>query len=192
MEELGVRRARSASEGYVKRNNYSKTSVQWLEWLMVKSKRTGQPAHIRHALNGGEYRIAVTNYRADGYDVKTKAVYEFLGCVFHGCKTCYQHDRSTTMHHTTDQSLEELYVVTKMREEEIKRLGYKYKCICEHKFYKNLKKAEMYYFVSQLDVQDRLNPIDSFFGGRTNAVKLHDKVDQGETIEYYDCTSLYL
>lgn len=61
-------------EGYVKRDNYNKTSIQWLEWLMVKSKRTGQPVHIRHALNGGEYRIAGTNYRADGYDVKTKTV----------------------------------------------------------------------------------------------------------------------
>jgi len=49
----------------------------------------------------------------------------------------------------------------------------------------------MKYFVSQLDVQDRLNPRDSFFGGRTNAVKLHHKVDEGETIEYYDFTSLY-
>ena len=96
------------------------------------------------------------------------------------------------MHPTTDQSLEELYVVTKKREEEIKRLGYKYKCIWEHQFHQNMKKSkEMNYFVSQLDVRDRLNPRDSFFGGRTNAVKLHHKVDQGETIEYYDFTSLY-
>jgi len=130
------------SEGYVKRDNYSKTSIQWLEWLMEKSKRKRQLIHIRHALNESEYRIAGTNYRADGYDVKTKTVYEFLGCVFHGCKTCYQDDRSTTTHPTTDQSLEELYVVTKKREEEIKRLGYKYKCIWEHQFHKNLKKAK--------------------------------------------------
>lgn len=95
---------------------------------------------------------------------KIQGLYEFLGCVFHGCKICYPHDRSKTNHPTTDQSIEELYVITKKREKEIKNLNYKYKCIWEHQFHKNLKKKkDMNHFVSQLDIQDRLNPRDSFF-----------------------------
>ena len=40
--------------------------------------------------------------------------------------------------------------------------------------------------------QDRLEPRDAFFGGRTNAIKLfHECTDPGEKIKYVDFTSLY-
>lgn len=42
-------------------------------------------------------------------------------------------------------------------------------------------------FVSNLEVIDRLNPRDAFFGGRTNAVKL---MHEGPA-KYIDFTSLY-
>ena len=44
-----------------------------------------------------------------------------------------------------------------------------------------------------LKLVDPLDPRDAFFGGRTNAVKLHHEVDQanGEKIKYIDVTSLY-
>lgn len=32
-------------------------------------------------------------------------------------------------------------------------------------------------YISRLDIQERLNTRESFIGGRTNAVKLHCKVD---------------
>ena len=40
-------------------------------------------------------------------------------------------------------------------------------------------------------VPQRLDPRDSFFGGRTNATRLHYKAGPGQTIEYADFTSLY-
>lgn len=49
----------------------------------------------------------------------------------------------------------------------------------------------MKFFVEGLDIQDRLNPRDSFFGGRTNAVRMHYKVQEDQKIMYYDYTSLY-
>ena len=49
----------------------------------------------------------------------------------------------------------------------------------------------MQQFICTLDLQDRLDPRDSFFGGRTNAVKLHYKAKEDEKIQYYDFTSLY-
>lgn len=54
-----------------------------------------------------------------------------------------------------------------------------------------MKNENIRLFVNGLDIQDRLNPTESFFGGRTNAVKLHYKIKAHETIEYYDFTSLY-
>jgi len=109
------------------------------------------------------------------------------------CRQCYPHDRITTIHLTTEQSMEELYVVTKKRQTHIKSLGYKYVEIWEHEFHRQLEEdAQMKTFVDALDIQDRLNSRDSFFGGRTNAIRLHYKIQyQHEKIEYYDFTSLY-
>ena len=70
------------SQGYTKRENHSKISIQWLEWLMEKSRHRGNPVSISHALNGGEYRVPGTNYRCDGF-TKTPngmgTIYEFYG-----------------------------------------------------------------------------------------------------------------
>mgnify|MGYP000668789923 FL=1 len=30
-----------------------------------------------------------TSYFVDGYDAQTRTVYEFRGCLYHGCRTCY-------------------------------------------------------------------------------------------------------
>lgn len=70
------------SQGYTKRDNYSKISIQWLEWLMEKSRQRGNSIAISHALNGGEYQVPGTNYRCDGF-AKTPTgkgtIYEFYG-----------------------------------------------------------------------------------------------------------------
>ena len=45
--------------------------------------------------------------------------------------------------------------------------------------------------VNSFGVVPRLQPRDTFFGGRTNAIQLHHVVDDGEKICYLDFTSLY-
>ena len=65
------------SDGYKMTQKYSKQSIQWLDYLM----RT-ENIDIRHAENGGEYRI--NNYQVDGYDETNNTVYEFHGCYWHG------------------------------------------------------------------------------------------------------------
>lgn len=82
--------------------------------------------------------------------------------------------------------------MTKNREKELKNLGYKLVIVWEHQFKFQLEKnAALQQFVSTLDLQERLDPRKSFFGGRTNAIKLHYKAAEDETIQYYDFTSLY-
>ena len=89
--------------------------------------------------------------------------------------------------------MSELYYTTKKKEKELKAMGYRYVCIWEHEFRNQMRSNnEMYQFVTGLDLTERLHPRDSFFGGRTNAIKLyHEVTEPGETIEYYDYTSLY-
>lgn len=112
--------------------------------------------------------------------------------MFHGCPSCYREDRHHLKHPSTNQTIHELYEMTKKRERELKDLGYNVVFIWEHQFkYQLEKNAALKRFVSTLDIQDRLDPRESFFGGRTNAIKLHYKVAKDETIQYYDFTSLY-
>ncbi|KAG8177594.1 hypothetical protein JTE90_024195 [Oedothorax gibbosus] len=58
----------------------------------------------------------------------------------------------------------------------------------EHSFTNDKKtNAALKNFISSLEVVDRLNPRDAFFGGRTNAIKLYH---EGPS-KYIDFTSLY-
>lgn len=85
--EVGKRRLKSPiavvpSQGYVSKGNYSKISIQWLEWLMYRSRKRGAPIHIQHALNDGEHHIPGTNYRCDGFAENPNGkgtLYEFYG-----------------------------------------------------------------------------------------------------------------
>lgn len=73
------------SNGYTCKDNFSKVSIQWLEWLMEKNKLKGIPLFIHHTLNGGEYRVPGTNYRCDGYskdESGKQTIYEFYGNFF--------------------------------------------------------------------------------------------------------------
>ena len=88
------------------------------------------------------------------------------GCTFHGFTTCFPNDRSTLLHPSTKQSVEELYTVTMKREKELPTRGYKVVTKWEHDFHLDIKRNDnLRTFVNGLDVQERLNPRDSFWGG---------------------------
>ncbi|XP_065934895.1 uncharacterized protein [Magallana gigas] len=143
------------SQGYASKDNYSKISIQWLEWLMQRSRQRGKPVHICHALNGEEYHVPGTNYRCDGFAEKPNGkgtIYEFFGCVYHGCPDCFQHDRSDVRHSATNQTLDDLFKMTKKREKELKELGYELIVVWEHQFrYQLEKNIDLQRFVSTLD-----------------------------------------
>ena len=111
------------------------------------------------------------------------------GCLWHGCRECYKSSRDSTILPRTKQSIEELYALTIRKKDFLQKKGMKYVCIWEHEFYEQLESnVEMKTFVEGLDIQKRLNPRDSFFGGRTNASKLHYKTKDTEQIKYVDFT----
>ena len=101
-------------------------------------------------------------------DFLTFVSFFLQGCLYHGCKTCYP-DRHI-IHPRTKQSVEELLTLTMKKKTALERKGYHYVCCWSHEFQAMLKEDEkMARFVSSLDIQERLDPRDSFFGGRTNA-----------------------
>ena len=173
--------------GGYKIDHYSKSSIQWLEWM---SHHGG--VRIQHALNGGERSLLGTRYKLDGFCHETNTAYEFHGCVFHGCPQCFPEDREETKHPLTQQSMSELYALTQKKKAYVECQGMKYVCVWEHEFREACQgNSEFRHFIQTLDVTDRLDPRDSFFGGRTNASQLYYKAREIEQIKYVDFTSLY-
>ena len=76
------------------RSNQSIKALKWLAW-QEHQLRLQQPApsdRIRSIRNMGEQRVA--NHLVDGYDPTTQTVYEFHGCLWHGCPDCFPVQRN--------------------------------------------------------------------------------------------------
>ena len=63
-------------------------AIKWLEW---EAKRRG--IHIYHARCGHGGERSILGALVDGYHPETKTVFQFHGCLWHGCKECYPDDR---------------------------------------------------------------------------------------------------
>ena len=77
---------------------YSKCSIEWLEFVAAQTNSV-----IRHAVSGGgEKEIVDTElgkmYYVDGFCEATNTVYEFYGCVFHGCPLCFDGENDHPFH----------------------------------------------------------------------------------------------
>ena len=188
--------AKDPRNGYTA-DQYSKVSILWLKWVEHQLKQNGSNVSIQHALNGHEKKVIIDGrtYRLDGFYIdhdNKKIALEFHGCIFHGCQSCYPHNRQDIKHPKTGQTMNVLYTLTKKKQRALEKAGYIYQCMWECEFHKDLQSnTHLQEFVKDIEVQDRLNPRDSFFGGRTNASKLHYKVKGEEKIKYVDFTSLY-
>ena len=104
-------------------------SLKALQWLYFKEKeipKQGASAdRIKHVRNGGEQtvRTTVTSYFVDGYDHLTRTIYEFHGCLFHGCPNCFP-NRQAKNYATPDRTVEELYQATLNKRMALLRAGY--------------------------------------------------------------------
>ncbi|CAF1135143.1 unnamed protein product [Brachionus calyciflorus] len=80
---------KSETIGIIPENGYHlehKTSIKCQLWLKYLSEKKN--IRIQHSKNGGE--INVGKYRLDGYDKESNILYEFHGCLFHGCQKCFK------------------------------------------------------------------------------------------------------
>ena len=73
-------------------------AIKWLEW---EAKNRG--IHIHHARcgHGGERKIL--GARVDGYHQESKTVFQFHGCLWHGCEKCYPEERQKPVQQKTRQ-----------------------------------------------------------------------------------------
>ena len=168
-----------------------------LQWLYLKEKeivkQEGSSDRIRHVRNGGEQtvRTAVTSYFVDGYDPVTRTIYEFHGCLFHGCPVCYP-NRQSRHYATPDRTVEELYQATLNKRMALLREGYTVVEMWECQWDSLVKKDEaVKQFLASLQLVPPLEPREAFFGGRTEGITMHAVAGEGEEIRYVDITSLY-
>ena len=184
--------------GYGCKDTHSKESLEWLAVVEKEWAKEGKLVEIQHARSPkGEKVITcqglhkLVNYKVDGYlelDGE-KYVYEYNGCNFHGCKTCFPHSRDSHMNNKV--SMEVRWKNTKLKEKRLKEAGYivKSKWSCE--FVQDKLNEDVREFVESLNIQDPINLRDCYFGGRTNGIVLHKKFTNGEKGKYVDFTSLY-
>ncbi|XP_062828202.1 uncharacterized protein LOC134292300 [Anolis carolinensis] len=163
---------------------FSSASIQWLSFVSHKEK-----VEIRHALNGGEVKVG--NYFLDGFAVvdDKKVAYEYFGCFFHGCLICYSPEEDNPV---VGKSYEFLFNATQKRTAELQSLGFEVRSIWEHEW-RNMVKTdlEVQAYLAKASFPEPLKPRDALFGGRTNAICLYYKPKDGESVKYYDFTSLY-
>ncbi|CAH3027262.1 unnamed protein product, partial [Porites evermanni] len=82
------------------RQNQQNQSVEALQWLEFEnSKIGGGIQHVRNSLDG-EARVLTPaqSYNVDGYHADSNTVYEYNGCIFHGCKRCFPLNRQKKRH----------------------------------------------------------------------------------------------
>lgn len=103
-------------------------SYACIQWLMQVEAQEG--IEIQHALNGGEYTIPGTPYKADGFCRSTNTVYEYYGDLYHGNLAVFSPDQKC--HPFNDLTAAELYTNTIERERKIAELGYNIVVMWEH------------------------------------------------------------
>ena len=109
-------------------NGISKIAMEWINLLLIKQPEL---QHFYH--EKGEYIIPNTKYKADGYNEKTKTIYEFHGDFWHGNPEVYNHK---LMNYVCKKTFGQLYEKTMKKQMKCKELGYKYKSIWENDWIK--------------------------------------------------------
>ncbi len=157
-------------------------SVAEQEWLLHLEKQVlGRPLDRQRKIG---------RYFVDGFDETTNTVYEFNGCYWHGCKYCYK-DRNR-MNHTKKNSMQQLLIDTKRKEEKLIKMGYKVVTIWEHAWKKERKQHLEFLSINETILRETdLRIRKSFFGGRTEVFSPYAKSTGDEEIGYADFTSLY-
>lgn len=177
------------TKGYRMGNQQSQMSIKW---LLTEELRLG--CKIIHAGNGREVRLQ-SGELVDGYAELegVKHVWEYQGCVWHGCKSCYPNNEISLFNDPSDNmQLRRERTESKMRA--LNDMGYEVHSIYQCVFDKQIKSDEnLKNFISNhpLLAEEPLNPRDALYGGRCNGLTLFHECQEGEEIHYKDFMSLY-
>lgn len=165
--------------------SFSHPCIQWLE--LISHTRD---IFIQHARNRGEKKIGP--YFVDGYAKigSEEHAWEFLGCFFHGCPTCFD---PRSVNPLLGVRYEELHFATQKKLQTL-RSEYKVNTVAlwEHEW-TDMKKSDQRVkaFLQTSHFPEPLQPRDALFGGRTSAIRLRYTAGPNESVHYVDVTSLY-
>ena len=95
----------------------SKASLLWLEREAKKQK-----SHIHHAMCGHGGERWIYGAPVDRYRPKTKTVFQYHGCPWHGCRRCFPQERERIIG-KGDKTLEERFKATTERTPELRKAG---------------------------------------------------------------------
>ncbi|KAM4014972.1 uncharacterized protein ACNLHF_001687 [Anomaloglossus baeobatrachus] len=166
------------------KKRFSSPAIQWLMFVAHTENIT-----IQHALRGGEKQVG--KYFLDGYAYVNNQhiAFEFQGCFYHGCPVCYNENDTNKV---TNTSYGQLYYAFLAKKRYLQCCGYTLRLMWEHEWNEMVEKdSNLQTFLHQMDFPTPLDPRDALYGGRTNAIKLYHSLKDGETLHYYDFTSLY-
>ena len=108
----------------------------------------------------------------DGYCAETRTIYECLRCYYHGCKYQSFRDVKTL---ANGKTLAERYEQMMARIEQLKNVGHTVKVQWECEF-EGADDLQRHPIVRHAP----LNTRDALYGGRTEAMRLHCKIREGE------------
>jgi hypothetical protein len=163
--------------------SFSKASIEWLDFTAHDRR-----IYIRHALNHPDGEKKIGSFRVDGFHEETRTIFEFNGCLFHGCQRCHDPE---DIHPHLEFPMKRLYERTKDRQKYLENLDYEVIVIWECEWKERKKEDEVQKFLERHEVVSRLDCREAFYGGRTNAAVLKYDVKGNEKIKYIDFTSLY-
>ena len=170
-----------SANGYQANRKTSIEASEWLEW------RRCEFPNIKHGRNGKEVRIG--RYYVDGYDERSKTVFEYNGDVFHGCP---DHTESTDKVPFSNITMAEALAYHKEKVRYLESSGYKVEVMwsCQ---WRHLRETDddVGILTFLLNLQEPLKPKQAFKGGRTNGFQLFCEVKPNETISHIDVVSLY-
>ncbi|XP_066437431.1 uncharacterized protein [Eleutherodactylus coqui] len=173
------------SDNYHKaKKRYSTPAIQWLMYVSHSENIV-----IQHALRGGEKKVG--NYYLDGYAYVDgrHIAFEFNGCFFHGCGVCFS---ANAQNNVTKTTYSQLYQASLAKMRYLQQQGYTLRVLWEHEWREMIEtNSDLQAFLLKMQFPVPLEPRDALYGGRTNAIKLYHRLADGETINYYDFTSLY-
>ena len=122
--------------------NQSVKALQRLAWqehrLRIETPSTSELQSDRILRKGNEgevtLRTPTASYQVDGYDRLTNTVYQFHGCLFHGCPRCSsKRSQKGPVHY--GRTMEEVYEATRGKEDKLRQSGYtvpvQWDCDCE-------------------------------------------------------------
>lgn len=124
------------------KNSHSGFSAAALIWLHDEESKSG--IRTQNHINGGEYAIFLEksdsfgrkSYKVDGYCKETNTVYEYDGDYWHGNLEIYD---PAAFHPIIGKPYEELFAMTHIKHETIRKLGYTLVSIWDSQYRARLK-----------------------------------------------------